>query len=262
MRVTQCSDFSGLFENFSYNFTLYEVRHMNYNNYKKFVSAETMMGPNSVRILEELLDKYPLQTAPDNHILDLGCGTGLTSLVTAKETDSRVCAADLWVPAEENRKRFIEWGISDRVKPVRMDANELHFEKKQFDAMVSIDSYHYFAGKSGFFQDKVLPFIKDRGTVLIGIPGLKDKYEGHADELLSNWAGDEAYMFKSPKLWKEIIGSHERFETVKTWEMDCFDTAWNEWLISEHKFAKSDSRYFEAIIKLYTCFAGIYIKLK
>ena len=43
------------------------------------------MGPNSVRILEELFDKYPLQLALDDLILNLGCGKGLTSLVIAKE---------------------------------------------------------------------------------------------------------------------------------------------------------------------------------
>lgn len=235
---------------------------MNFNDYKKYVSAETMMGPNSVRILEELLDKYPLRLAPDDQILDLGCGTGLTSLVIAKETGAKVYATDLWISAEENQKRFIEWGISDRVTPVHADANELHFAEKQFKALISIDSYHYFAGEMGFFQNKILPFMKDGGIVLIGIPGLKDEYEGHADELLFDWASDESYMFKSPTLWKEIIGSHERIEAVKTLEMDCFDVAWDEWLISEHKFAQGDRQHFASIIKPYTCFVGIYIKLK
>ena len=54
---------------------------MNIDNYKAYISAETMMGPNSVRILAELFDKYPLQLVPDDMILDLGCGTGLTSLI-------------------------------------------------------------------------------------------------------------------------------------------------------------------------------------
>ena len=53
---------------------------MNIVNYKKYISAETMMGPNSVRILAELLDKYPLQLVSNDMVLDLGCGTGLTSL--------------------------------------------------------------------------------------------------------------------------------------------------------------------------------------
>ena len=123
---------------------------MNMEDYREYVSTETMMGPNSVRILAELLDKYPLRLASDDLILDLGCGTGLTSLCIAKETGARVFANDLWISAEDNGTRFAEWGVKDRITPVCEDANHLHFEERQFRALVSIDSYHYFAGSKGF----------------------------------------------------------------------------------------------------------------
>ncbi len=235
---------------------------MNIGDYKEYISAETMMGPNSVRILAELLDRYPLQLAPDDRILDLGCGTGLTSLVIAKETGAKVFANDLWVSAEENGRRFVEWGVGELITPVCEDANDLHFEKNQFRALISIDSYHYFAGSKGFFQEKILPFMKDDGVVLIGIPGLKDEYTGRAKELLSDWLGEDAYMFKSPKLWKEIIGSSNRIESVNTWEMDCFSKAWDDWLAANNEFALGDRQYFDTVIKPYTCFVGIYIRLK
>ena len=235
---------------------------MDISNYKKYISEETMMGPNSVRILAELFDKYSLQLDTDDLILDLGCGKGLTSLVIAKETGARVYANDLWISAEENVKRFAQWGVGEQVTPICEDANNLHFEEKQFNALVSIDSYHYFAGQKGFFQEKILPFMKDNGVVLIGIPGLKDEYTGHAEELLSDWLGNDAYMFKSPKLWKELIGSNDRIALVKTWEMECFNEAWNEWLAVDNQFACGDRQHFETIIRPYTCFVGIYIKLK
>lgn len=235
---------------------------MNIDTYKAYISAETMMGPNSARILAELFDKYPLRLAADDVILDLGCGTGLTSLIIARETGAKVFANDLWVSAEENGKRFAGWGVGEQVTPVCEDANDLHFEKKQFCVLVSIDSYHYFAGNEGFFQEKILPFMKDDGVVLIGIPGLKDEYTGRAKELLSDWLGEDAYMFKSPKLWKEIIGSSNRIESVNTWEMDCFSKAWDDWLAANNEFALGDRQYFGTVIKPYTCFVGIYIRLK
>ena len=134
-------------------------------------------------------------------------------------------------------------------------------KKKQFNALVSIDSYHYFAGQEGFFQKKILPFMKDGGEVLIGIPGLKDAYADRAEELLSDWLGDDAYMFKNPERWEELIGG-DRVEVVETWEMDCFSQAWAEWLATDNEYARGDRKYYETLIKPYTCFVGIYIKLK
>lgn len=238
------------------------MNHLNINDYRKNISEETMMGPNSVRLLEELLDKYPLRYAPDDRILDLGCGKGLTSLVIAKETGARVYATDLWISAEENRRRFVQWGVGEQITPVCEDANHLPFEEKQFNAMVSIDAYHYFAGHEGFFREKILPLIKDGGIVLIGIPGLKEEYDGHAQDVLADWLGGDACLFKTPKTWEALIGSGGRIESVTTWQMECFDNAWSEWLAVDHPFAQGDRQYFDTIIRPYTCFVGISVKVK
>lgn len=235
---------------------------MDISNYQKYISEETMMGPNSVRILEELFNQRPLRFSPDDLILDLGCGKGLTSLVIARETGAKVYANDLWISAEENRKRFVKWGIDKQVIPVCEDANRLQFEEKQFNALFSVDAYHYFAGGEGFFESRMMPFIKDGGIALIGVPGMKDEFEGRAVELLSDWLGEDSYMFKSPKVWKALIGSSDRIESVKTWEMECFSKAWSEWLAVDNEFAKGDRRYFDAMIKPYTCFVGIEVQLK
>ena len=235
---------------------------MNLNNYKEYMTAEMLMGPNSARILEELLKKHPLQLSDKHKVLDLGCGKGLTSFILARETGAKIYANDLWVRAEDNKTRFDKWGISEQMIPICEDANNLSFEKKMFDILVSIDSYHYFATDIGFFEHKILPFLKDNSVVLIGIPGIKNDYTGRSEELLSAWLGNEAYMFKSPTEWKEIIGNHASIETVETWEMGCFDLAWNEWFATEHKYALGDKIFFETLIKPYTCFVGIYIKIK
>jgi len=232
------------------------------NNYAKYISAETMMGPNSARILQELLEKCPLELNADDTVLDLGCGKGLTSLVIAKETGAKVIADDLWISAEENAARFAEWGIRDRVTPVHADANELPFAKKQFAALFSVDSYHYFAAEPDFFEEKILPFLADGAVVLIGIPGVKNAYSGRSEELFSEWLGDEAYMFQSPCRWKEIIGKNERISSVDTWEMDCFDDAWEQWFASGHEYAHGDKKFFDRLIKPYTCFVGICVRLK
>ncbi len=235
---------------------------MNIESYKEYMTADTLMGPNSARVLEELLKRYPLQLSSENKVLDLGCGKGLTSLILARETGAKVYANDLWVRAEENKMRFEEWGVGEQITPICEDANNLSFAKRQFDMLVSIDAYHYFATGAGFFENKILPLLNHNAVVLIGIPGIKDEYAGRSEELLSEWLGNEAYMFKSPMEWKKIIGNHDRIGRIETWEMGCFDLAWNEWLATENKYALGDKPFFETIIKPYTCFVGICIKIK
>ena len=66
-------------------------------------------------------------------------------------------------------------------------------------------------------------FFKGESVVLIGIPGIKDEFTGRSEELLSDWLGDESYMFQSPSAWKEIIGNNNRIEHIKCWEMNCFE---------------------------------------
>ena len=235
---------------------------MQYRDYERYVSTETMMGPNSIRVLQELLEGHPLRTAPDDAILDLGCGTGLTSLVIARETGAKVFAADLWIAPEDNAKRFADWGVGGRVVPCRADANALPFEAKQFRSLVSVDSYHYFGTGEGFFREKILPFLQDGGTALIGVPGIKDAYSGRSEELLSDWLRDEAYMFQSPKTWEEIIGAGGRIASVEAWEMGCFDSAWGDWLACDHEYARGDARFFDRLIRPYTCFVGICVRVR
>lgn len=235
---------------------------MDIEKFREYINADLLMGPNSLRILEELLNKHPLTLTADDTVLDLGCGKGLTTFALANEFSAKICAADLWIAAEENAARFSAWGIADQAAPFNQDANALTFSEKQFQAMVSVDAYHYFATAPGFFAEKILPFLDDGAEVLIGIPGIKNEYSGRSDELLADWLGDEAYMFKTPAEWKSIIGAHDRIASVETWEMSCFDAAWAEWFASGHKFAAGDLKFFENLIKPYTCFAGIHIKLK
>ena len=55
--------------------------------YKKYFTKEYLMGPNSFRLLDELICKRP-EGACFNRTLDLGCGYALTSMFVANETDA------------------------------------------------------------------------------------------------------------------------------------------------------------------------------
>lgn len=230
------------------------------DKYMEFFDERFLMGPNSIRLLDELLVRCPIHMSRENTILDLGCGKGLTSMFLANEVGATVYANDLWVKAEDNLKRFEEWNIQDFVIPSCEDANNLSFETETFDAIFTVDAYHYFAGKEGFFQEKILPFVKKGGTVLIAIPGVKEELEGQQEERLKEWLGEEANLFHSCNWWKKIIGESDEMESIDVWEMENFTLAWESWLGVNNKFAIGDKAHYDSIIKKYTCFVGIVIK--
>ena len=221
---------------------------------------ECLMGPNSLRILDELLKRYAQPLKADGLILDLGCGKGLTSFALHRETGARVLANDLWISAEENAARFAQWGAGESITPVHENADCLRFEENSFDAIVSIDSYHYFAGTEGYFSQKILPYIKPGGVALFGVPGIREVFDSRTEELLSPWLGDEAYMLRSPRQWRRILGDDAQIASVEVWEMDCFEAAWRDWLSADNDFARGDLMHFETIIRPYTNFVGMIVR--
>ena len=146
--------------------------------------------------------------------------------------------------------------------PVHENADNLNFERESFDAIVSIDSYHYFAGKEGYFQEKILPFLKPGGVALFGVPGIKNEYDARTEELLSPWLGEQAYMFRSVRQWKKILGEDPDMVSAEVFELDCFEAAWQDWLAMDNQFAKGDAACWEQIIKPYTNFVGMIIRKK
>jgi len=233
---------------------------MNLELYRPYFTKDYLMGPNSLWILQSLLDQNSKSVESNGLILDLGCGTGLTSFALCRETGAKVLANDLWISGEENAARFAAWGVGDRVTPVHENADNLNFERESFDAIVSIDSYHYFAGKEGYFQEKILPFLKPGGVALFGVPGIKDEYDEQTIELLSPWLGEEAYMLHSVRQWRKILGEDPNMESVEVFELDCFESAWQDWLAMDNQFARGDAACWERIIKPYTNFVGMLVR--
>ncbi len=89
--------------------------------------------PGGIAGTRTLIDKLDIERG--QRVLDLGCGTGYTSCLMAREQDAEVVAADLqpgmlrWA-----RKRARKEHVTDRVCPVAADAHHLPFREGSFDA--------------------------------------------------------------------------------------------------------------------------------
>lgn len=202
---------------------------------------KTMMGPNCLRILDELLSRIDL---PANaRVLDLGCGMGLTSMALAKGYGCTVTAADLWIPAEENARRFAEADLSDRITAVHCEARALPFEPESFDAVISVDAWHYFAADSAYLNTHLLPAIKPNGLLAVGIPGLQQPLERIPDDLRPYWV--DGMNFCTLSWWRELWLQCTDLTVRHAFKMQCHGKAWDEWLESDNEYAKADVSMME-----------------
>jgi len=210
--------------------------------YSKNFLSDNMMGPNSILILEELLENVPLERGM--RILDLGCGKGLTSVFLAKEYGVRVYAVDLWVSATDNFKRFQETMVDDLVTPIHADAHALPFADDYFDAVISVDAYHYFGNNDEYFNKYLTPFLKNGGIVAIAFPGMKyEVQENIPEEMKGLWDSEALQMWHSVEWWKPKLEKSLKSMVIK--EMNCFDRAWSEWLSTDNPYAIEDRDMIE-----------------
>jgi SAM-dependent methyltransferase len=215
---------------------------MRADRYRHLFTKELLMGPNAVRLLDEMLENHPIG---GGRVLDLGCGTGLTSLFLARETGAeQIFAVDLWIHATENWKRVREWGEERKIIPLHADARELPFPDGFFDAVVSVDSYHYYGCAERFFAEKILPLIRPGGRALILVPGVKRELAGDVPELLAEWLGDEVSQFHDCDWWRTHIaaGCVDRAE-VEVYETRQFEEPWRDWFDSGHEYGLDDRKF-------------------
>lgn len=189
---------------------------------------ENMMGPNAMRMAEEMAEHLKLE--PGMRVLDLGSGRGLSTLLLAKKYGTCVFAADLWIPPTENYERFKALGIDDRAVPLLADATKgLPFAEGYFDVLFSVDAYHYF-GDTEEMLPSLLPFVKKGGTIAIAIPGIKYEFgENVPEEMQPFWVEEVARTIHSLAWWEQLWRKEKGMEIVDIREMLCCNQAWDEW---------------------------------
>lgn len=131
-------------------------------------------------------------------------------------------AVDLWTSATDNYYRFKQAGVCDLVIPLQYDALQLPFTDNFFDAIISIDSYHYFGNNNTYFEKILKPLLKKDAIVAIAFPGMKNEVLNNIPEEMKSFWDDEALeMWHSIEWWEPKFESHLRNFQIA--EMDCFD---------------------------------------
>ena len=238
---------------------------MKYPLSEKYGTPELMkkiMGPNPLKLEEELLTGHRIPKG--SLVCDLGSGQGLTSVFLAREYGFTVYAADLWSEPEDNRRFFAQMGLTDaQVLPVKADASALPFAPETFDAVVSIDSYHYFGRNPAFLDEKLLPFVKAGGYVYIAIPGMKRDCHDHLPpELLLSWTPEDLETMHDAAYWRGIVSRSRDCEVLEVSEMVSNEEVWADWLRQENPYAVGDRKSMNAGAGKYRNFVKIALRKK
>lgn len=161
------------------------------------------MGPINLWCTENLAGRMDLRSGM--RVLDLGCGAASSSIFLASEFGVEVWAADLWIDPDDNQKRIEEAGLTSLIHPLRAEAHNLQFEHGFFDAIVSIDAYHYF-GTDVRYLSYLSQFVRPGGSIGTIVPAnAVDPDEPGAvqpDPGLMNQIGADWFTFRSAAWWK------------------------------------------------------------
>jgi cyclopropane fatty-acyl-phospholipid synthase-like methyltransferase len=200
---------------------------------------ENLMGPNAVWLTEALTQVMEL--TPGMRVLDMGCGRAISSIFLAREFSLQVWATDLWIKASDNWQRVHAAGLQDQVFPIHAEAHALPFADEFFDALISLDAYHYF-GTDDLYLSYYARFVKPGGQLGIVVPGLQQELtDGLPAHLAPYWHRD-FWSFHSPAWWRD---HWTRTGPVEVMVADLVPNGWQHWLTwlevaSEHGFPTSE----------------------
>ena len=193
-------------------------------NYDLDWVLENQMGPNVLWLTESLTQVMVLK--PGMRVLDLGCGRTISSIFLAKEFDLQVWATDLWIEAKENWKRVCAAGMERQVYPIHAEAHTLPFADEFFDAIVSMDAYHYF-GTDDLYLGYLIRFLKYNGQIGIVVPGLQQEITAGIPKHLQPYWEWEFGSFHSPEWWRN---HWEKTGLVKVELADMIPQGWEHWM--------------------------------
>ena len=182
------------------------------------------MGPNVLWLTESLSQVIDLE--PGMRVLDMGCGKAISSIFLAKEFDVQVWATDLWIKPTENWQRVRDAGLEKQVFPVHAEAHTLPFAHDFFDAIVSMDSYHYY-GTDDLYIGHFVRFLKPDGQIGIVVPGLVQELTSAEppEHLAPYWYWDFC-SFHSPDWWRR---HWEKTGFVEVELADMIPDGWKHW---------------------------------
>lgn len=108
---------------------------------------------------------------------------------------------------------------------LRVEAHELHFAAAYFDAIVSVDAYHYFGTEESYLS-YLSRFARPGATLAIAVPSVRRGLDGAPPPGLEPYWHDDMFTFHTPEWWRTHVA-----RTTTVHAADWHDDGWVEWLL-------------------------------
>lgn len=164
--------------------------------------------------LENLIRRIVVrgQISEGMRVLDVGCGTGASSIDIHKLTGASVTGIDIVPEAlEYGEKQVANQGLSDAVKLQRMSATQLAFEDQTFDVITAIDCCCHFDTREDFLRQAARVLRPGGRLVLLDIVEVDDA-KGFGRTvlrrlLMKQWNIHANNRYGATELTRRIVGA-------------------------------------------------------
>jgi SAM-dependent methyltransferase len=207
----------------------------------EWILANASGGAHALWLTEWLATAMNLR--PGMRVLDLGCGRASSSIFLRREFGVQVWATDLWFSAAENFQRIQDAGVEDGVFPIHADARSLPFAPGFFDAVICVDSFHYF-GTDDLYLNYLAQFVKLGGRIGVVGVGLVREVEGAVPNHLRGFWTQDCWTFHSADWWRR------HWERTGIMEVELADTlpdGWRFWLNWQRAVAPENATEIKAV---------------
>lgn len=187
------------------------------------IVSNAATGSNPLLLTKWLAQDLDLKSGM--RVLDLGSGSGLSSIFLNKEYGVEVWAVDFSRDPSKTFKLAEECDVKSGLFPLQINARSLPFAHNYFDAIICIDSIHYF-GTDDLYSSYLACFLKPGG--LIGMAGAGLTHEiTDIPPHLRDWWIPEIWSHHTANWWADHWRKSSALDIIST---ETMVNGWRKWL--------------------------------